>query len=52
MRNQPRGAASYGIDIGKNVFHVVGLDQQGRPVQRAKFSAPRSSGSLPMHRRP
>jgi transposase len=38
MRNQPRGAATYGIDIGKNVFHVVGLDQQGRPVQRAKFS--------------
>ena len=38
MRNQPRGAATYGIDIGKNVFHVVGVDQQGKPVQRAKFS--------------
>lgn len=37
MRNQPRGATVYGIDIGKNVFHVVGLDQHGKPIQRAKF---------------
>ena len=38
MRNQPRGATSYGIDIGKNIFHVAGFDQSGKPVQRAKFS--------------
>lgn len=38
MRNQPRGATVYGIDIGKNLFHVVGLDLHGNLVQRAKFS--------------
>ena len=26
IRNQPRDAAVSGIDIGKTVFHVVGLD--------------------------
>ncbi|MER9845293.1 hypothetical protein NKJ59_29470 [Mesorhizobium australicum] len=36
-RNAPRPAAVYGIDIGKNVFHVVGLDTDGEPVQRARF---------------
>lgn len=37
IRNAPRPAAIYGIDIGKNVFHVVGLDSGGEPVQRARF---------------
>jgi transposase len=32
MRNKPRGAAVYGIDLGKNLFHVVGTDAEGRPV--------------------
>lgn len=36
-RNAPRPAAVYGIDIGKNIFHVVDLDTQGEPVQRARF---------------
>jgi transposase len=27
----------YGIDIGKNIFHVVGLNMDGRPVQKARF---------------
>jgi transposase len=27
----------YGVDLGKNLFHVVGLDDQGAVVQRAKF---------------
>ena len=36
-RNAPRPAAVYGIDIGKNVFHVVGLDSGGEPVQRVRF---------------
>jgi transposase len=36
-RNAPRPAAVYGVDIGKNVFHVVGLDSGGEPVQRARF---------------
>src|SRR5262245_61155260 len=38
MRNQPRGAVTYGVDLGKTAFHIVGMDVQGRPVQRAKFS--------------
>ena len=39
MRTRPNPAATaYGIDIGKRVFHVVALDEEGRPVQRAKFA--------------
>jgi transposase len=37
MRNTPRDAAVYGIDLGKNLFHVVGLDSSGSVIQRAKF---------------
>jgi len=37
MRNQPRGAAVYGIDLGKTWFHVVGLDASGRPIHRLKL---------------
>lgn len=37
VRNAPRPAAVYGVDIGKNLFHVVGLDQAGHPVQRVRF---------------
>ncbi|TIL63538.1 MAG: IS110 family transposase, partial [Mesorhizobium sp.] len=37
LRNAPRPAAIYGVDIGKNVFHVVGLDSGGEPIQRARF---------------
>lgn len=37
LRNKPRDAAVYGVDIGKNVFHVVGLDGSGQPIQKAKF---------------
>jgi transposase len=36
-RNFPRPAAVYGIDIGKNVFHVVGLGSDGVPVQKVHF---------------
>ncbi len=36
-RNRPRDAAVFGVDIGKNIFHVVGLDSSGQPVQRARF---------------
>lgn len=35
MRNKPRDCAVFGIDIGKTVFHVVGLDGTGTPVQKA-----------------
>lgn len=37
IRNQPRDCAVFGIDIGKTVFHVVGLDRSGAPIQKAKF---------------
>ena len=31
------GIATYGIDLGKSKFHVVGLDQSGHPTLRRKF---------------
>ena len=37
IRNKPRDAAVYGVDLGKNLFHVVGTDAAGRVVQTAKF---------------
>ncbi len=36
--------AIVGIDIGKNSFYVVGLDQRGAIVLRQKWS--RGSGSI------
>ncbi|MCG8440738.1 MAG: IS110 family transposase [Caulobacterales bacterium] len=37
IRNAPRDCAVFGVDIGKTVFHVVGLDAAGAPIQKAKF---------------
>jgi transposase len=37
IRNAPRDAAVFGVDLGKNLFHVVGLDCNGAIIQRAKF---------------
>src|SRR5579885_422172 len=37
IRNMPRDAAVYGVDLGKNLFHVVGLDTSGAVIQRLKF---------------
>lgn len=34
LRNKPKGAVTYGIDIGKNLFHVVGVDADGKPIQK------------------
>lgn len=36
IRNHPRNAAVFGIDIGKNIFHIVGLDEAGKPIQRIR----------------
>ena len=36
-RNQPRECTVFGIDIGKNVFHICGLDGDGVPIQRCKL---------------
>jgi hypothetical protein len=39
MSETPKTAiAVVGIDIGKNSFHVVGLDQRGAIVLRQKWS--------------
>src|ERR1700710_2865092 len=37
LRNAPRPATAFGVDIGKNLFHVVGLDAGGTPIQKAMF---------------
>ena len=37
IRNAPRGAVVYGVDLGKNLFHIVGLDTDGAILQRVKF---------------
>jgi len=37
IRNAPKNAAVFGIDLGKNVFHIVGTDAQGSVIQRVKF---------------
>ena len=36
-QNGNNRASVFGIDIGKNVFHVVGVDAGGQPVQKARF---------------
>lgn len=36
--------ASIGIDIGKTIFHLVGLDEQGGIVVRKKFSRQQTAG--------
>ena len=37
MRKHVAEVTVYGIDIGKNNFHVVGLDEGGKPVLHSKF---------------
>ena len=34
---KPRTVAVYRVDIGKNIYHVVGLANDGSPVQKVKF---------------
>ena len=43
--------AVVGIDIGKNSFHVIGLDRRGAIVLRQKWSVARSRRGLPTCRR-
>jgi hypothetical protein len=38
VENIEPGITTMGIDIGKNSFHVVGLDQRGAIVLRQKWS--------------
>ncbi len=36
-RNKPRDAPIYGVDLGKNIFHIVGTDASGQIIQTARF---------------
>jgi transposase len=36
IRNKPRDADVYGVDIGKNIFHIVGVNATGAPIQRVR----------------
>ncbi len=36
VRNKPRDAEVYGVDIGKNIFHVIGVNADGTPIQRLR----------------
>jgi hypothetical protein len=36
--NQLEAVATLGIDIGKNTFHLIGLDRKGAIVLRQKLS--------------
>ncbi len=38
MRIKPIGAAVYGIDLGKNTFHLVGTDSSGNTLQRVTLT--------------
>lgn len=38
MRTKPAGATVYGIDLGKNTFHIIGTDSSGRQIQRVTLS--------------
>ena len=38
MSKSEQVAKTFGIDLGKTWFHVVGLDASGRPTKRAKFN--------------
>ncbi|WP_026605506.1 IS110 family transposase [Methylocapsa acidiphila] len=37
IRNKPRDAAVYRVDLGKNIFYVLGVDTARMPIQKAKF---------------
>jgi hypothetical protein len=42
--------ATIGIDIGKNTFHLVGLDKRGAVVMRIKVSAASLPAGLSIYR--
>ncbi len=51
-QNGSSRASVFGIDIGKNVFHVVGVDVGGQPVQKARFEGRACFSSSSALRRP
>ena len=46
-RSTNLSVATMGIDIGKNSFHVVGLDQRGAIVARQRWTRSRSEPGWP-----
>ena len=46
MRNKPSGAVVYGVDLGKNLFHVVGTDPAGKSSKGQCSGARRCYSSL------
>jgi transposase len=36
VRNKPCNADIYGVDTGKNIFHIVGVNADGMPIQRLR----------------
>jgi transposase len=49
-QNPNAGIAIVGIDIGKNSFHIGGLDQRGAIVLRQKWSRSQVERDLPICR--
>lgn len=37
MHHQPKICAVFGLDVGKTLFHVVGLDTSRAPLQKVKL---------------
>ena len=51
MSENPNSAITViGVDIGKNSFHVVGLDDRGAIVLRQKWSCGQVEAGLPICR--
>ena len=50
-QNSNTAIAIVGTDIGKNSFHIVGLDQRGAIVLRQKWSRGQVEHGLPICRR-
>jgi transposase len=50
-QNLNSAVAVIGIDIGKNSFHVVGLDDRGAIVLRQKWSRGQIEARLALHGR-
>jgi transposase len=44
-QNSNTAIATVGIDIGKNSFHIVGLDSRGSIVLRQKWSRGNGGGA-------
>lgn len=38
QQTQPESITTIGIDLGKNTFHLIGMDAHGRIVLRRKVS--------------